>query len=389
MAWLTIRRQVEQPLPLQIVALLLLLLQLLMLFQPTDEALVKKQAHSSSTASSLSNNNSTSKQRLVRTIYKKIQSITVSEHLAPGQPLVDLRRRLVDDQLTFAANDSANAPLSASHHHSYTFKFEWFNYTKASTRRAYMLDTSNHIASLISASPSFRNLHTNETQRELHLLRTMFRLDASTGLITTLSSLDLEPMCDQYSHICQHHHSSSTTTSSSLSSFNSTRTSSSSPPAPATSECSIRFLIEASRYSTPPFAAANEAPTVSSDMIDTVYVLSFYVIIKDVNEYAPSFSTSSSSSSSSSGDMSSKQALPLIVVNVSEEATRPLRIELGPASIAHDRDCNDRQPGALAYHVQVASVNGMAARDYAAIYSLDHLPNLRAYVDTRYQDHIT
>jgi hypothetical protein len=297
-------------------------------------------------------------------IFKKLTPIEISENVPIGYTIVDLKSKLLDQykyaedvyfhfELISDMNLSAPppppppAPLQPLHppqhqyQHQYQHQFQHNqNHQQQHDQNPHQHAANNRFDSEAMLSASILS--------SAYDLRTYFLLDSYTGTIQTSKSLDLESLCDL--NLCQSRqhevdayeaYEAYEISPQRSQGFVEDRRGDAISQALASGldvsskeSCIIAFKVKASRFIHRNSSSSGSGSS-SSAMRDSVYHISFDLIIKDLNEYKPQF-----------------EPRPPLKFNVTEEIY-PIRLPLG--SVAYDNDCTDR--GSLVYKVNVLRVN--------------------------------
>ena len=214
----------------------------------------------------------------INIIYKNIDHIELNENVPIGHLVVNLK-----DELFRSDSELSNQQIE-----NYHFNFEFL------TDLTELRD---------------KNFYKANMKQNVYLLKKYFLLDVYTGTIFTSKTLDLENFCD----LCQINEDGKT--------------------------CYIRIGVKAIRYL---LLDRQTRSKLTTNNKDAIYFISFDLIIKDINEYKPSFD----------------QKQPL-VFNVSEEIS-PIKLNLG--LLAYDNDCTDR--GMLNYMTKIVKINNMTVDEF-------------------------
>jgi hypothetical protein len=243
-------------------------------------------------------------------IFKKLTSIEINENIQIGYLINDLKANIIAS----SASDPNLINTLPHYDDSFYFTFEFLN--------------DYHENNPIVAGNSNNYLLQN-------YLKTYFLLDSYTGTIHTSKSIDMENFCDL--NLCQNRNKNFYLEVAEISIINNN----------SNKDCVIPFRVRATKH-----FYHNKT---NQNIKESVYHISFDLIIHDLNEFSPEFS----------------QKEP-ISFNISEEFA-PIKLPLG--SVAYDNDCIDRN--SLSYSVKINRINQKSVdeflKDVKSLYNKDLL----------------
>jgi hypothetical protein len=240
-------------------------------------------------------------------VYKRLDPIEIGENVQIGHLIVDLKDELLKNEIQ---PDQSTA--------NYHYNFEFINDLNDLNKDQHF--NLNGFSNTINRKKPTSSQ--TSTSNSFYMLKKYFLLDVYTGAMFTSKSLDLENFCD----LCQM--------------FDDSENELDQVTASQRDTCIIELGVKATKYVL--LDKNSPTPINKQNEMDSVYFILFDLVIKDLNEFKPSFDR--------------KQPL---VFNISEEIA-PIRLNLG--LMAYDNDCTDRSM--LNYFIRIVKVNDVTFEEF-------------------------